>query len=49
MAGKGSSQRPTDKAAFSSNYDAIWGNPKKKAEAESAAKSQQNLPTKTLK
>jgi len=47
MAGKGSSQRPTDKAAFSSNYDAIWGKPKTKAESE--AKSQQNLPTKTLK
>ncbi len=30
MSGKGSRQRPTNKAAFDSNFDAIFGKPKKK-------------------
>lgn len=30
MSGKGSRQRPTDKAAFDKNFDAIFGKPKKK-------------------
>lgn len=30
MSGKGSKQRPTNKAAFDANFDAIFGKPKKK-------------------
>ena len=30
MSGKGSRQRPTDKAAFDKNFDAIFGKTKKK-------------------
>lgn len=32
--GKGDTQRPTDHAAYSSNYDLIWGNKKDDAKAE---------------
>lgn len=46
MAGKGSSRRPTDNTAFSTNYDAIWGNKPKDKQAEPEATIQQQPPTK---